>query len=74
MAKKKKEEALDAPPSMGALIASGATQRERNLAIKARLIAEGSHPDAPSKGVVKTQKERNLEAKAKLKGNGNQKG
>jgi hypothetical protein len=73
MAKKKQESALEAEMKMsiGSMMKTRLTQRERNLAVKAELVKAGKHPE-PKHASGLSQKGINLLNKAKLKGDGGQ--
>ena len=71
MAKKKKDKDVDAQPSIGEQMKStGNSQRDRNLALKAKLIEDGKHPEPKFKVTDggMTQREKNLALKANLNG------
>lgn len=72
MAKKKtepeqpKEESAFEPQSIGSMMKTGRSQRDRNLEIKAMMVKNGEHPK-PKFAAGATTKEKNLVLKAKLK-------
>lgn len=53
--------------SVGSMMKGGASQRERNLAIKAEMIKKGLHPESNFEPGM-TTKEKNLTLKATLHG------
>jgi hypothetical protein len=62
MAKKtqdKEENAADETPSLGSVMKSKLSQRDRNLAIKKQMIGRGERKE-PKVSDLRTQKERNL--------------
>jgi hypothetical protein len=68
---KKKETTAESEKnkSVGSQMKSKLSQRERNLAVKAEMIKEGTHPE-PKLAPGTTIKERNLALKAELKSDG----
>jgi len=68
MAKKKVETMHEAETKMsiGSMMKSKHSQRDRNLLVKAEMIEAGTHPE-PKIPANQTVKERNLALKAQLK-------